>query len=189
MQEGSCSRGRPGHQGSDLCLWSSCWSVTFQEISFNWDYVQVSVAFNASQLLDYYLPANLPTYLPTYPPPLEPPDNHQEPPDNRQELGDFYFWHTPSDPRDLWPLRHLIRVMKRHDLTKKDLPHLPTHLPTSLPDYQFHLQNNFKERFQRLVTFETFDQSDEETWHYQKNYKDKYKDNDKDKDNDKGKET
>ena len=27
-----------------------------------------------------------------------------------------------SDPRDLWPLRHLIRVMRRHDLTKKDLP-------------------------------------------------------------------
>ena len=27
-----------------------------------------------------------------------------------------------SDPRDLWPLRHLIRVMGRHDLTEKDLP-------------------------------------------------------------------
>ena len=26
-----------------------------------------------------------------------------------------------SDPRDLWPLGHLIRVMRRHDLTKKDL--------------------------------------------------------------------
>ena len=38
-----------------------------------------------------------------------------------------------SDPRDLWPLRHLIRVMRRHDLTKKDLPtYLPTYLPTSL---------------------------------------------------------
>ena len=24
-----------------------------------------------------------------------------------------------SDPRDLWPLWHLIRVMRRHDLTKK----------------------------------------------------------------------
>ena len=31
----------------------------------------------------------------------------------------FYFWHTKSDPRDLWPLRHLIRVMRRHDLTAK----------------------------------------------------------------------
>ena len=29
----------------------------------------------------------------------------------------FYFWHTKSAPRDLWPLRHLIRVMRRHDLT------------------------------------------------------------------------
>ena len=34
----------------------------------------------------------------------------------------FYFWHTKSDPRNLWPLRHLIRVMRRHDLTEKDLP-------------------------------------------------------------------
>ena len=24
----------------------------------------------------------------------------------------FYFWHTKSNPRDLWPLRHLIRVSK-----------------------------------------------------------------------------
>ena len=30
----------------------------------------------------------------------------------------FWFWHTKSDPRDLWPLRHLIRVMRRHDLRK-----------------------------------------------------------------------
>ena len=28
----------------------------------------------------------------------------------------FYFWRTKSDPRGLWPLRHLIRVMRRHDL-------------------------------------------------------------------------
>ena len=34
----------------------------------------------------------------------------------------FYFWHTKSDPRDLWPLRNLIRMMRRHDLTEKDLP-------------------------------------------------------------------
>ena len=39
------------------------------------------------------------------------------------------FTTLQSDPRDLWPLRHLIRVMRRHDLTKKDLP---TYLPTSL---------------------------------------------------------
>ena len=29
------------------------------------------------------------------------------------------FTTLQSDPRDLWPLRHLIRVMKRHDMTKK----------------------------------------------------------------------
>ena len=43
------------------------------------------------------------------------------------------FTTLQSEPRDLWPLRHLIRVMRRHDLTKKDLPtYLPTYLPTSL---------------------------------------------------------
>ena len=30
----------------------------------------------------------------------------------------FYFCHTKSNPRDLLPLRHLIRVMRRHDLTE-----------------------------------------------------------------------
>ena len=30
------------------------------------------------------------------------------------------FTTLQSDPRDLWPWRHLIRVMMRHDLTKKD---------------------------------------------------------------------
>ena len=34
------------------------------------------------------------------------------------------------NPRDLWPLRHLIRVMITHDLTQKDL--LPTYLPMYL---------------------------------------------------------
>ena len=42
------------------------------------------------------------------------------------------FTTLQSDPRDLWPLRHLIRVMRRHDLTKKDLP---TYLSTYLPMY------------------------------------------------------
>ena len=31
----------------------------------------------------------------------------------------FYFLTSKSHPRDLWPLRHLIRVMRRRDLTKK----------------------------------------------------------------------
>ena len=30
---------------------------------------------------------------------------------------DFTNWHSKSDPRDLWPLRHLIRMMEKHDLT------------------------------------------------------------------------
>ena len=34
----------------------------------------------------------------------------------------FYFCHTKSNPRDLLPLRHLIRVMRRHDLSEKVLP-------------------------------------------------------------------
>ena len=51
------------------------------------------------------------THPSTHPPLLKPPDN-------RQELGDFYFWLTTSDPRDLWPLRNLIRVMRRRDLIK-----------------------------------------------------------------------
>ena len=29
----------------------------------------------------------------------------------------FYFLTLKSNPRDLWPLRHLIRVMRKHDLT------------------------------------------------------------------------
>ena len=46
-----------------------------------------------------------------------------------------------------------------------------------------HLKSTFEERSQRLLTFETFEQSDEETRHDQKNNndKEKYKDNDKDK--------
>ena len=46
---------------------------------------------------------------------------------------DFTNCHSKSDPRDLWPLRHLIRVMRRHYLTKIDLP---TYLPTNwVPEF------------------------------------------------------
>ena len=34
-----------------------------------------------------------------------------------QSLTRFYFCHTKSNPRHLLPLRHLIRAMRRHDLT------------------------------------------------------------------------
>ena len=50
---------------------------------------------------------------------------------------------------------------------------------------QIHLENTFKEQPQRLVTFETFDQSDEGTWPDQQ--KDDDNDKHKDKDNDKDK--
>ena len=43
----------------------------------------------------------------------------------------FYFWHIKSDPRDLWPLRHLIRVIRKHDLTTK-ITYLPSNLPIFL---------------------------------------------------------
>ena len=59
--------------------------------------------------------------------------------------------------------------MRRHDLIKKYLPtYLHTYPPTYLPTCVPPLQNTLKERSKRLVTFETFDQSDEETWPYQK---------------------
>ena len=32
---------------------------------------------------------------------------------------DFTNCHSKSDPGDLWPLRHLFRVMRRHNMTKK----------------------------------------------------------------------
>ena len=62
--------------------------------------------------------------------------------------------HPKSNPRDLWPL---IRVMRKHDLTKKDLPiYIP--VPTNLlPPY---LSTSVKAI---LETFETYDQNDEET--------------------------
>ena len=50
---------------------------------------------------------------------------------------------------------------------------------------QWHLENTFKEQSLTLLTFETFDQSDEKTWPDQQKDNDedkyKYKDNDKDK--------
>ena len=34
-----------------------------------------------------------------------------------QSLTELLLLHTNSDPRDLWPLRHLFRVMRKHNLT------------------------------------------------------------------------
>ena len=46
----------------------------------------------------------------------------------------FYFWHTQSDTRELWPLKHPIRELRRHDLTEKNT-YQPTDQPTCLPVY------------------------------------------------------
>ena len=67
-----------------------------------------------------------------------------------------------------------MEIMKKHDLTKK------TQRQRQMQrQRQLHLENKFKEQSLRLLTFETFDQSDEKTW------ADQQKDNDEDKDNDK----
>ena len=69
-----------------------------------------------------FLNTCIPTHLTTYPP-------------------TYLANRTPSrsNPEDLWPLRHLIRVIRRHDLTKK-IPtyqhtYPPTYLPTSLTEH------------------------------------------------------
>ena len=78
------------------------------------------------------LPAHLPTYLPTCLPPIE----------NT----------IRSDPRDLWLLRYLIRVLRTHDLTQKNLP---TYLPTYLHNYSPTYLPCDTRQSCRLVTIET----------------------------------
>ena len=39
-------------------------------------------------------------------------------------VSHIFFCHTKSNPKDLLSLRHLIRVLRRHDLTEKDLQNL-----------------------------------------------------------------
>ena len=69
----------------------------------------------------------------------------------------FTNWHTKSDLIHLWPLRHLIRVIRGHDLTNKKTM-------TMTMTKTIHLENAFEERSLRLVALETFEQSDEGTW-------------------------
>ena len=78
------------------------------------------------------LPAHLPTYLPTCLPPIE----------NT----------IRSDPRDLWLLRYLSRVLRTHDLTQKNLP---TYLPTYLHNYSPTYLPCDTRQSCRLVTIET----------------------------------
>ena len=51
--------------------------------------------------------------------------------EDRDNDKDKYIWRTPSkcDPRDLWPLRHLIR-MRGHDLTNKTMTKTKTKTKT-----------------------------------------------------------
>ena len=53
------------------------------------------------------------------------------------------FWTVTEFLKDLWLLRHLITVMRQHDLTKKN--YLPTYPPTYLPIYVPLLENTLKE--------------------------------------------
>ena len=51
-------------------------------------------------------------------------------------LTDFTNWHTKNNLMGVIHFRHLIRVMRRHDLTKKYLPtYLPTYLCTSIKEH------------------------------------------------------
>ena len=75
-----------------------------------------------------------------------------------QTYKDLLLFDIQSDPRAMWPFRHLIRVMRRYDLTKKRQWQRQRQR-----QWQIHSESTFKERFQRIVTFATFDQSDLET--------------------------
>ena len=77
----------------------------------------------------------------------EPTDNHQEP--------------KACDLWDIWS-------EWLGDMTWPKNTYLHTYPPTYLPTYVPPLENTLKERSKRLVTFETFDQSDEKTWPDQK---------------------
>ena len=57
-------------------------------------------------------------------------------------------------------------------------------LTHSLTDYNTLLKNTTIQLPERLVTLETCDESDEETWHDQQKNNNKDKDNDKDNDKD-----
>ena len=95
-----------------------------------------------------------------------------------QTYKEVLLFDIQSDPSAFWPLRHLIRVMRRLDLTKKTQWQRQIQRQRQW-QRQIHLENTFKERSQRLLTFETFDQNDEKIWSDQKKYNDKdnYKNN------------
>ena len=64
----------------------------------------------------------------------------------------FYFLTSKSDPRDLWPLRHMIRVMMRHDLTnKKTMTKTNTKTKTMTMTMTMTNTNTFGEHIQRVI--------------------------------------
>ena len=100
------------------------------------------------------------------------------------QLTHFTDWYTKSNPRDLWPLRHLIGVIRRHELTKKK-----TMTKTKTETKTMTKTNTFREHLQR-ATLDTFDLWDiwSEQWRdmtWPKKDIDKGKDKHNDNDNDK----
>ena len=75
-------------------------------------------------------------------------DNSKHKHKHKHNDKDKYIKRAPSksDPRDLWPLRHLIRMMRRHDLTKKSQWQRQIQRQR-----QWHKINTFREHLQRAV--------------------------------------
>ena len=106
----------------------------------------------------------------------------------RAPLTIKHFTTLQSDPRHLWHLRHLIKVIRRHDLiNKKTNRNIKTNIKTNTNTNTNTktITNTFREHLQR--DFLTLRQSDEKTWPDQQKdrNKDKYKYNDNDNENDK----
>ena len=62
--------------------------------------------------------------------------------------------HSTTDPRDLWPFRHLIRMMSRHDLTKnktKTMTNTDTKTMTNTDTKTMTKTNTFWEHLQRAI--------------------------------------
>ena len=47
-------------------------------------------------------------------------DKYKDKDNDNDKDKDILRTHPKSNPRDLWPLRHLFRVMRRHDMTQKN---------------------------------------------------------------------
>ena len=100
---------------------------------------------------------------------------------------DKYIKRTPSksDSRDLWPLRHLIRVMRGHDLTNKK-----TMTKTKIITKTKTMTNTFRKHPQRVIV-DTFDPWDiwcewwgDITWSTKRQWQKQWQwNNDKDNDN------